>query len=130
MATVPVVVNNIPGVGALFQWVDMPHGDDGEPVQIYAYGNRTIQALGSSQDHLLLEGNNDPETMAWSIMVGYVQGTVAYMNLINPGVKANGSPSASGAFYADPRYIRPRIAGLSGSYYVPVTVSIWCVEQN
>jgi hypothetical protein len=127
MATIPVQTFAIPGQGVLHLWEGMGQGDDGEPVEISTFGDRTLQVAGgvttgapNYNNRLVLEGNNHPALFPWmglSIAPGFVQ-----LNPEDQAIAHQGAASPSGP---NPRYFRPRLYDMPGD---PAHVCLWCVE--
>lgn len=119
MALIPVVIEEVASLYTMFRWSDMISGDEGDAVEIYKFGDRTIQAKGSTQK-LTLQGTNFIDEMPWYVVAA---GQTLAWNMLNPGKPTyNGNP-----FYFNPRWVRPVITGSVGSTDVPVTVTLFCL---
>ena len=122
MTTIPVVSEIVPDQYALFRWDGLVPGDDGEPVEVYVYGNRTIQAMGTTTN-LVLEGNNVPDSFPWYLISS---GSLISWNLLI----AARPLYANGQSIYDPRFIRPKLGGTITATFVPVNVALFCVARQ
>ena len=122
--TIPVVVEEIVGKYTLFTWPDMVMGDDGEPVEIYDFADRTIQCKGSP-NRLTLQGTNVLDGMPWYMLAN--GSTYLTWNMLNPG-----KPHYNGSLYIfNPRYVRPNMAGGTPTQTdVPTTVTLFCTHKH
>jgi len=119
MTLIPVVTEEVASKYTMFTWSDMVVGDEGDPVEIYQFGDRTIQCKGST-NKLSLQGNNTPEVLPWYVIAA---GQTLTWNMLNPGKPTfNGNP-----FYFNPRFVRPVMIGSVGATDVAVTVTIFCL---
>jgi len=122
MTLVPVEVEEVASLYNMFTWTGMVPGDEGEAVEIYKFGDRTIQCVGST-NKLTLQGNNLPDILPWYVIAS---GATLSWNMLNPGKPTfNGNP-----FYFNPRWVRPIMLNSVGATDVPVTVSLFCLLKG
>lgn len=94
---------SFPGESSLVTWTGLLNGDDGTPVQLGAYSDRSVQFGGTfgAGGTIVLEGSNDGTT---------------YFTLTDPQGSAISKGSASLEGVVEPtRYVRPRVTAGDGT---------------
>ncbi len=92
-----------PGESSLVSWTGLLNGDDGEPVQLGAYSDRSVQFVGTfgAGGTIVFEGSNDGTN---------------YVTLTDPQGSAISKGAASLEGIVEPtRYVRPRVTAGDGT---------------
>lgn len=100
--------NAFPGESSVVAWVGLANGDDGDPVQLGAFSDRSVQFSGTfgSGGTVVLEGSNDG---------------VNYVVLTDPQGNSISKTSASLEAVAEStRYVRPRVTAGDGTTSINV----------
>lgn len=95
--------NAFPGESCVVSWTGLLNGDDGAPIQLGAYSDRSVQFTGTFGvgGTIVLEGSNDGTN---------------YVVLTDPQGNGISKTSASIEAVSEPsRYVRPRVTAGDGT---------------